>query len=430
MNLFLEKEENKNIFPLSDETDTCSSLEKRIGEKMKLKKAAAVLLTASLAFSLSVTPVLADNVNDLKEQKQAAEDEVSSLQSQLNTLMTKITELENDLITTGEEITQTEADLQTAQDDEQKQYEDMKLRIKYMYEAGSGSAAVEKVMTTGSISGMLTQAEYSQQVHTFDRQKLKEYAETVQKVKDLQDTLETKMDDLKKTQTEFEAQQDELNTTITEKSAEVANLDDQLQAAIKKAAEEEAARQKAAEEAAAKKAAQQSSSTSNKNTSGNTGSTTTKTENSTVNNNTSKPSTSTPSASTPPASTPSEDNSASDTPVYTPDYNQSAADIIVSAAWSQVGKATYVWGTQIPYVSFDCSGLVQWCYAQAGISIPRQSTSIKNSGTIVSDPRPGDICWTPGHVAIYIGNGQMIEAQQDGVPICVSKVRATYYIRY
>ncbi len=405
MNLFLEKEENKNIFPLSDETDTCSSLEKRIGEKMKLKKAAAVLLTASLAFSLSVTPVLADNVNDLKEQKQAAEDEVSSLQSQLNTLMTKITELENDLITTGEEITQTEADLQTAQDDEQKQYEDMKLRIKYMYEAGSGSAAVEKVMTTGSISGMLTQAEYSQQVHTFDRQKLKEYAETVQKVKDLQDTLETKMDDLKKTQTEFEAQQDELNTTITEKSAEVANLDDQLQAAIKKAAEEEAARQKAAEEAAAKKAAQQSGSTSNKNTSGSTGSSTTKTESNTVNNNTSKPSTSTPSVSTPPASTPSEDNSASDTPVYTPDYNQSAADIIVSAAWSQVGKATYVWGTQM-------------------------STSIKNSGTIVSDPRPGDICWTPGHVAIYIGNGQMIEAQQDGVPICVSKVRATYYIRY
>ena len=430
MNLFLKKEENKNIFPLSDETDTCSSLEKRIGEKMKLKKAAAVLLTASLAFSLSVTPVLADNVNDLKEQKQAAEDEVSSLQSQLNTLMTKITELENDLITTGEEITQTEADLQTAQDDEQKQYEDMKLRIKYMYEAGSGSAAVEKVMTTGSISGMLTQAEYSQQVHTFDRQKLKEYAETVQKVKDLQDTLETKMDDLKKTQTEFEAQQDELNTTITEKSAEVANLDDQLQAAIKKAAEEEAARQKAAEEAAAKKAAQQSGSTSNKNTSGSTGSSTTKTESHTVNNNTSEPSTPPPSVSTPPASTPSEDNSASDTPVYTPDYNQSAADIIVSAAWSQVGKATYVWGTQIPYVSFDCSGLVQWCYAQAGISIPRQSTSIKNSGTIVSDPRPGDTCWTPGHVAIYIGNGQMIEAQQDGVPICVSKVRATYYIRY
>ena len=402
---------------------------------MKFRKAAAVLLAAVLTCSLTVTPVFADDVDTLEEQKQAAEDEVSSLQTQLNTLMTKITELENDLITTGEEITQTEADLQTAQEDEQKQYEAMKLRIKYMYEAGSGTAAVEKVMTTGSISGMLTQAEYSQQVHTYDRQKLQEYADTVQKVKDLQDTLETKMDDLKKTQTEFEAQQEELNTTITEKSAEVEDLDGQLQAAIKKAAEEEAARQKAAEEEAAKKAAAQQSSSSNTNSSGSTGSTTSKTESNTAGSNTSKPSTTTPSASTPSTSTPSNSTTSagsgsSSTPTYRPDYNHSAADIIVSAAWSQVGKATYVWGTQIPYVSFDCSGLVQWCYAQAGISIPRQSTSIKNSGTIVSDPRPGDICWTPGHVAIYIGNGQMIEAQQDGVPICVSSVRATYYIRY
>lgn len=389
---------------------------------MKFRKAAAVLLAAVLTCSLTVTPVFADDVDKLEEQKEAAEDEVSSLQSQLNSLMSKITELENDLITTGEEIVQTEEDLETAQEDEAEQYEAMKLRIKYMYEAGSGAAAVEKVMTTGSISGMLTQAEYTQQVHTYDREKLQEYADTVQKVEDLQDALETKMDDLKKTQTEFAAQQEELNTTITEKSAEVANLDDQLQAAVKKAAEEEAARKKAEEEAA-----KQSGTTGGK-TSDSVNTTTQKPEGGTSDNNhTSKPETPAPEPSTPPA-----DNSGStpSTPTFTPDYNQSAADIIVSAAWSQVGKATYVWGTQIPYVSFDCSGLVQWCYAQAGISIPRQSTSIKNSGTIVSDPRPGDICWTPGHVAIYIGDGKMIEAQQDGVPICVSNVRVTYYIRY
>lgn len=63
-----------------------------------------------------------------------------------------------------------------------EQYEAMKLWYKYMYEAGSGAAAVEKVMTTGSISGMLTQAEYTQQVHTYDLEKLQEYADTVQKV--------------------------------------------------------------------------------------------------------------------------------------------------------------------------------------------------------------------------------------------------------
>ena len=156
---------------------------------MKFRKAAAILLAAVLTCSLTVTPVFADDVDKLEEEKQKAEDEVSSLQSQLNSLMSKITELENDLITTGEEIVQTEADLKTAQEDEAEQYEAMKLRIKYMYEAGTGAAAVEKVMATGSISGMLTQAEYTQQVHTYDREKLQEYADTVQKVEDLQDAL-------------------------------------------------------------------------------------------------------------------------------------------------------------------------------------------------------------------------------------------------
>ena len=199
---------------------------------MKFRKAAAVLLAAVLTCSLTVTPVFADDVDTLEEQKQAAEDEVSSLQTQLNTLMTKITELENDLITTGEEITQTEADLQTAQEDEQKQYEAMKLRIKYMYEAGSGAAAVEKVMATGSISGMLTQAEYSQQVHTYDRQKASgvcRHSPEGEGPAGHPGDKDGRPQEARRRSSQ--AQQEELNTTITEKSAEVADLDGQLQAA-------------------------------------------------------------------------------------------------------------------------------------------------------------------------------------------------------
>ena len=354
---------------------------------MKLKKICSVVVAAALTFSLSVTPILADEVSDLKKQKKDTEEQVNSLQTQLNSLMTKISELENDLITTGEEISQTEEDLKAAQEEQEQQYQAMKRRIKYMYEAGTGSATVEKVLSSGNTTSALKQAEYSQDLHSYDRKKLNEYVATVEKVAELKDTLETKMDDLEKTQTEYEEQKTELNTTITEKSSEIKDLDVQIDEAVKKAAEEEAKRQeearKAAEAAAAAEAAKK-------------------------NNNNRKTGGTTNSGAT---------------------YNPSTGNAIVDAAYSQIG-VPYVWGGTTPYVGLDCSGLVQYCYRQAGKSIPRTSGSILAGGTIVSDPQPGDICWTPGHVAIYIGNGQMIEAQQTGVPVKVSKVRVVYYVRY
>ena len=338
---------------------------------MKLKKICSVVVAAALTFSLSVTPILADEVSDLKKQKKDTEEQVNSLQTQLNSLMTKISELENDLITTGEEISQTEEDLKAAQEEQEQQYQAMKRRIKYMYEAGTGSATVEKVLSSGNTTSALKQAEYSQDLHSYDRKKLNEYVATVEKVAELKDTLETKMDDLEKTQTEYEEQKTELNTTITEKSSEIKDLDVQIDEAVKKAAEEEAKRQeearKAAEAAAAAEAAKKNN--NNRNTGGTTNSGAT--------------------------------------------YNPSTGNAIVDAAYSQIG-VPYVWGGTTPYVGLDCSGLVQYCYRQAGKSIPRTSGSILAGGTIVSDPQPGDICWTPGHVAIYIGNGQMIEAQQTG----------------
>lgn len=378
---------------------------------MKLKKVSSMILAVTLACTMTVTPVLADEVSDLKQKKQETQNQVSDLQTQLNSLMTKISDLENDLIETGEEISQTEEDLKTAQEEQEQQYAAMKLRIKYMYEEGTGTATVEKVLTSGDISSVLTQAEYSQQVHSYDRDKLEEYVATVQKVEDLKTTLETKMADLQETQTAYDAQKDELNTTITEKSSEIANLDVKIDEAVKKAAEEaakkaaEEAAKKAAEEAAAKKAAEEatkknnsSSSSSNRNNSSN-------------------------------SSSSSSNSSNSSSSSSSPSYSANKGSIIVNAAYSQIG-VPYVWGGTTPGVGLDCSGLVQYCYRQAGISIPRTSGAILAGGTIVSDPQPGDICWTSGHVAIYIGGGQMIEAQQTGVPVKVSSVRVTYYVRY
>lgn len=396
---------------------------------MKLKKVSSMILAVTLACTMTVTPVLADEVSDLKQKKQETQNQVSDLQTQLNSLMTKISDLENDLIETGEEISQTEEDLKTAQEEQEQQYAAMKLRIKYMYEEGTGTATVEKVLTSGDISSVLTQAEYSQQVHSYDRDKLEEYVATVQKVEDLKTTLETKMADLQETQTEYDAQKDELNTTITEKSSEIANLDVKIDEAVKKAAEEEAKR-KAAEEAA-KKAAEEaakknnsSSSTSNRNNSNNSSSSSSNSGSSSSSNSSSSSSGSSSSSSSGSSSSGSSSSSSS-----SPSYSADKGSIIVNAAYSQIG-VPYVWGGTTPGVELDCSGLVQYCYRQAGIPIPRTSGDILAHGTIVNNPQPGDICWTPGHVAIYIGGGQMIEAQQTGVPVKVSSVRVTYYVRY
>lgn len=379
---------------------------------MKLKRVKNVFLATALTCSLAVTPVLADEVSDLKEQKEQVQSEVNSLQSQLSSIISKISELETQLIETGEQIAQTEEDLKAAQAEEEEQYEAMKIRIKYMYESGSGTATMERVLTSGDMSSMLTQAEYSQKVHEYDREKLEEYAATVKQVEDLQTSLEEQQKDLQASQTEFEQQQQQLDQTIAEKSAEVEDLDGQIAEAVRKA-EEEAAR-KAAEEAARQAAEEAAREEAQNNNNSNNNS------NNTNNNNSNDDSDDGGSNS---------GGSSSGSSNYVPDYNASKGEIIVSAARSQIG-VPYVWGGSTPGVGLDCSGLVQWCYRQAGISIPRTSSEIRSKGSVVSDPQPGDICWKPGHVAIYVGGGQMIEAPKPGMTVRQTSVRVVDYVRY
>ena len=84
----------------------------------------------------------------------------------------------------------------------------------------------------------------------------------------------------------------------------------------------------------------------------------------------------------------------------------------------------YVWGAAGP-TSFDCSGLVQWSFAQAGVVMPRVAADQARTGPSVpmSQLQPGDLLFyhidptAPGyisHVAIYLGEGLMIQAPQPG----------------
>jgi peptidoglycan DL-endopeptidase CwlO len=112
--------------------------------------------------------------------------------------------------------------------------------------------------------------------------------------------------------------------------------------------------------------------------------------------------------------------------VTAPAAPSAALGTMLKAAMSRRGLP-YVWGAAGPN-SFDCSGLVQWSFAQAGIVMPRVAADQARSGPAVpaSQLAPGDLLFyhtdptAPGyisHVAIYLGNGWMIQAPEPGMDV-------------
>ena len=101
--------------------------------------------------------------------------------------------------------------------------------------------------------------------------------------------------------------------------------------------------------------------------------------------------------------------------------NPIAADA-VRHALTQLG-VPYVWGGTSPGVGLDCSGLTQWAYHEAGLNLPRLAQE-QDLGAAVGQGslRPGDLAVWDGHVAMVVGNGQMIEA---GDPVQLSQIRTT-----
>lgn len=354
-------------------------MSKNMEKDDKMKKFRIRLLAAVVTSSMIVTPVMAaPSVDQLKESKAAAQSEVTSLQTQLKKVIEDLNQIEEDLVAKGEEVIQTTEDLKVAEETEKKQYEDMKLRIKFMYEEGDTNM-FETLVSSENFSDLVNKAEYVQNVHTYDRDKLQEYVETKEKVATLKTSLEAEQKELESKEQEFSEKEESLNDMLESKQAEVANLDAELQAAVEAAAREAAQKAERERQEREAQATQNNGNNSNKGNSGSSGS--------------------------------------------TPSY---VAGSTVSRAYQCLNKP-YKSGAVGPD-AFDCSGLVGFCltgqYKRSYVSgsflgMPR-----------VENPQPGDICVKPGHVGVYIGGGQMIHAPHTDDVVKVATVPdSMWYVR-
>ena len=268
------------------------------------KRIAKTFVAAALITSIAGTSVWADDVTDLTNKKNAAESQLSQTQSELAYLLVQMDELEVKMHDKNEEIDQANADLAVAEQNMQNQYDDMKLRIKYMYEDQSTSIA-EAFLTAESMSDALNKAEYVQQVYDYDRGKLDEMAATASQIHQLKSTLDSDKKELEALGQEMTDKQAVLYAAIADQENTVADLTTQLSEAQAAAAEAQRQREAQAAAAAAK--------------------TTTKTKSST-------------------------------TTTVAAANNSGSASGVVSAAYSMLG-VPFVWGGTSPS-GFDCSGLM------------------------------------------------------------------------
>lgn len=353
------------------------------------KKIVQASITAMLVSSMVVCPVFAEpSVDNLKNDKAAAEEEVVSLQNQLTSTLDKINTLENDLTEKQEEIEKANVDLEEAIVQQQQQFEDMKKRIKYMYEAGNGNE-LEILLSAENFSDLINKAEYIQNVHEYDKEKQAECEATTKKVEELSTTLQKEAESLEKMQVQLEEEKDSLNTMIDGKQSEIAQLDASIQEAVAaQKAEEERRRQEAAQAAQAAQNESQSqtdtTSPGNSNSGSDEGS--------------------------------SGSSSGGSSSIVPPQGTDGWA--VVAYARQFLGNP-YVYGGNSLTNGIDCSGFTQQIYAKFGVSLGRTDSSQAYAGVEVplSQAQAGDLLVYYGHVGIYNGTGGIIHASSEKVGI-------------
>ena len=376
----------------------------RMGEDMK-KRLVNALITVLVMSVFFATPVMAvpesDNVAELEEQKNEMENQAASVQQQLVGLLLQYDALQQDIENQKERVSQAQTELQTAEQKEKDQYEAMKKRIKYIYEAGD-SSFLETLISAESFSDLVNKAEYIQNVHSYDREQLKEYVKVKEEVKERKAELEAGQADMEQMSADMGRQQTELQGTLDSMKSQIADFDTQLEAARAEASAQLTQLTEATENMVAS-AEGQDSSGGQASGGGNNGGTSQPSGGNGGGGGTSKPSTGGGGNNKP------SGGGSTSTP-----GNASLGQQIASRACQYVGNPYKYGGTSLTNGA-DCSGFVMSVHALFGISTPRDSWGQLAGGKAVNylDMLPGDVIVYSNHVAIYIGGNQIVHASNS-----------------
>lgn len=219
---------------------------------MKLKnKKTAMLLASCLAISnvLSVSAANETEVNkkktELESQIEDKEQQVSSLQQQKDNVLSAIKKLdekyakaqENLDTLTGQiedknaEIEKNSAELEKAKEKEAIQYEDMKKRIQYLYEAGNISM-ISVILGADDFAEALSRTENFRQLTSYDRKQLEKYKKTCKKIENLEKDLKKEKSDLEEYKQSAEEEKSNIETSISKKQEEITKFEAGIDAAV------------------------------------------------------------------------------------------------------------------------------------------------------------------------------------------------------
>lgn len=211
-----------------------------MNSQFKRRMRACAALSTAVILGISSIPVYADeSIESLQDKTSTLQNELNGLQDEFSAISSEMDSIITQMETVTAQVEQSKIDLASAKADEEQRYEDMKIRIRYMYEEGQTSM-LDILFSAVSMADFLNKADFIRNVSEYDRDMLDKLIQIREEIELKEETLRQEQESLVQLRSELETKQQQLTTKINSASGELSAYTAQLEKAVAaaKAAEE------------------------------------------------------------------------------------------------------------------------------------------------------------------------------------------------